>query len=72
MGTQEELAALMYQIRTAGMDVGQCCVVGNGVFFHEHRFARIFSERYDKELLRVDGQVSGWLAKDKPEPKTGA
>ena len=66
MGTQEELAALILELKQDGIAVGQCCVVTSGVFFPELKFAKIFSERHDKELTRVDAVVSGWLAKNKP------
>ena len=66
MGKQEELAALLYQLKADGIDVGRSCVVDEGVFFPEHVSADGFAKHYDKELVRVDGHVSGWLAKNKP------
>ena len=65
MGKQDELATFLRQVKDDGVDIGQCCVVPEGVFFGSLEIAKIFAERHDKELKRVDGQVSGWLAKNK-------
>lgn len=65
MGTQEELAKLIYKLAEDGIDLGDFSVSADGVFFRTHRPAEIFAGRYDKELVRVDGWVSGWLAKNK-------
>jgi tetrahydrodipicolinate N-succinyltransferase len=65
MGKQDELAKFVRQIRAAGVNVGQGCVVGKGVFFPSLTPARIFAKKHDKDLVRVNGQVSGWLARNK-------
>jgi hypothetical protein len=65
IGKQDELAKLVRQVKDAGIDIGQCCVVAEGVFFHSRKYAELFAEKHDKDLVRVDGQVSGWLARNK-------
>jgi len=64
MGKQDELATLVYQLKECGIDVGQYLVVPEGVFFESHKPADIFAKKHDKDLVRVSGQVSGWLAKE--------
>jgi hypothetical protein len=61
MGTQEELLKVALELTQCGILVGQCMVVTDWVFFTELRLAKGFSERFDKDLTRVDGVVSGWL-----------
>jgi len=68
MVDEDALAALLRQVREAGIDVGHCCVVLEGVFFQSQRTAAAFCERNDKQLVRVSGQVSGWLAKERRRP----
>jgi hypothetical protein len=44
-----------------------CCPVGNGVIFAEERFARIFAERHNKDLVELKDVVpSAWLARNRP------
>ena len=43
-----------------------CCVMGDAVFSASREFASIFAEKHDKDLIHIEGQISGWLAKDKP------
>ncbi len=66
MGKQDELATFMRQVEAAGLDIGNGCVVGNGVFSRSLQFARVFAQTHNKDLVRVNGQVSGWLARNKP------
>ena len=40
----------------------------DGVFFMSEKAARIFSEKYDKELV----QIGGWLAKNRDTTGLGA
>lgn len=68
MGKQDDVAALIHAVRQSGVDIGQFCVVTGGVFFSDRRFAQLFAEKHGKDLRRVDGQVSGWLAADRREP----
>lgn len=72
MGKQEELAALVYTLRAEGIDIGFCIAVDEGVFFNSRERAESFAQGYDKDLVRVDGQVSGWLAKNRPTKKNDA
>jgi hypothetical protein len=60
------VAALIYQLQQSGIEGWQCCVVPQGVFFRERQHAENFCERYGKELVPVEGLVTGWLAKNKP------
>lgn len=69
MGTQEELAQLVYQLRDSGVDLGSFSVVPQGVFFPSYKSAQIVAKKYNRDLVRVDGQVSGWLVKDR-DPET--
>jgi hypothetical protein len=69
MGKQEVVAKLLRQVKDSGVDVGQCCVVADGVFFPSHRSAVLFADKHDKDVVRVDGQVSGWLAKNRRPTK---
>jgi hypothetical protein len=62
---QEEFAALMHQLKELGLNIGQCCVLPEGVFFPSETSASLFSERHGKDLVKVDGLVSGWLVKNK-------
>jgi hypothetical protein len=72
MGKQDEVAKLIRQVKDSGIDIGQFCVVDDGVFFPSQKSARSYAKRHNKDLVRVDGQVSGWLARDKPRaPKSG-
>ena len=66
MGKQDELAKFIHQVQAAGLDVGSACVVGNGVFSQSLQFARVFAKKHNKDLVRVNGQISGWLARNKP------
>ena len=66
MGKQDELATFIRQVEAAGLDVGNGCVVANGVFSRSLQFARVFAQKHNKDLVRVDGQISGWLARNKP------
>jgi hypothetical protein len=66
VGKQEQLAALLYDLKASGIDVGQCCVVDQGVFFSSYKYAKNFAETHHKELVRVTAKVSGWLAKNRP------
>jgi hypothetical protein len=59
MGKQDKVAALIHLVKQSGIDVGQCCVVAEGVFFSDRRYAQLFAEKHGKDLKRVDGQVSG-------------
>ena len=65
MGKQEELAALVYQLKELGIGVEQYLVVPEGVFFASYEPADIFAKKHDKTLVRVDGHVSGWLGRNK-------
>ena len=65
MGKQDELAKMIYDIQQEGIDLGNFAVVPDGVFFTELRPAKIFAARHGKDLTQVDGQVAGWLAKDR-------
>ncbi len=65
MGKQDELAKFPRLVKDDGIDIGQCCVVPKGVFFHSLKTAKIFARRHDKDLIRIDAQVSGWLARNK-------
>ena len=65
MGNEEELAKLVRALRESGVDVGNCSIFPDGVFFDTQRSAMIFAEKHDKELVRIEGHVSGWLAKNK-------
>jgi hypothetical protein len=67
MGTHEEIARLMYLVKQEGMDIGQCRVVADGMFFYDHRLADLFSKHHDKELKRVDGLVSAGSPKTRTE-----
>ena len=64
MGKQEELAQLVYALLDSGIDVGKFTISLDGVFFDRYEPAQVFAERYNKDLVRVDGHVSGWLAKN--------
>jgi hypothetical protein len=66
MGKQDDLAKRIREVIDGGVDIGQFCVVDEGVFFSSREPADKFAKRHDKDLVRVDGQVSGWLARDKP------
>jgi hypothetical protein len=65
LGTHEDLAKLIYECREAGIDLGNFTVSAEGVYFETHGPAKSFAERHNKELKRVDGWISGWLAKNK-------
>ena len=65
MGNEEELAKLVRALRESGVDVGNYSVFPDGVFFDTQRSAMIFAEKHDKELVRIEGHVSGWLARNK-------
>ncbi len=65
MGKQEELPKLVYTLRESGVDVEDLTVVADGVLFQSHKPAVIFAERHDKDLVRVDGRTSSWLARNK-------
>jgi hypothetical protein len=52
-------------LRKSGIDLGKFTVWDDGVFFDTLRAAQIFAERHNKDLVQVDGQVSGWLAKNR-------
>jgi predicted NAD/FAD-dependent oxidoreductase len=71
MGKQDEFAKFIRQVRAAGLDVGNGCVVADGVFSESLQFARVFAKTHDKDLVRVDGQISGWLARNKSRKSTG-
>ena len=43
--------------------LGGCVVIGDGVMFESERFARIYCDKHEKDLVHVPG--SGWLAKNR-------
>ena len=65
MGKQDELAAMIYSLQQEGIDLEGPVAVDEGVVFTSLKAAKVFSERYGKDLTRMDGQVSRWLAKDR-------
>ena len=65
MGTQEELADFMYHAGQIGFDIGDHAAHGAGVVFKSYESARKFAETFDKDLVRIDGKVSGWLAQNR-------
>jgi hypothetical protein len=70
MASNRELEQQLRNLRAAGvLDIGMCCVVPDGVFCADEHFARAFAKRHDKELIRIEGEVPGWLAKNRPRPK---
>jgi hypothetical protein len=50
-----------------GVDLGDFSVVSDGELFQSHQPAAIFAAKYDKDLVRVDRRVSGWLARNRIE-----
>jgi hypothetical protein len=60
-----ELAETLRWLKSIGAEFGQCCVVPQGVLFMSERQASIFAEKHKKDLVRVEGDVSGWLAKNR-------
>jgi hypothetical protein len=65
VGTQEELADFIYKAKQGGIDVGDFAAHGAGVVFKSLESAKIFAERHDKTLVRIDGKVSGWLTQNR-------
>jgi hypothetical protein len=68
VGSQEELADFIYALKQEGADVGDWSVHPEGVVFQSVFEAKPYSERHGKILVRIDGKVSGWLAKN-PDPE---
>jgi hypothetical protein len=64
MGKREDLAKLIHALEAEGIDLGSYQVVDEGVIFPKLEPAKKFSNRYKKALVRIDGPVSRWLAKD--------
>ena len=67
MGRQDSLAKLIRQLKAHGINIGYACIVDEGVFFKTLKDAKGFAGRHKRDLVRVDGQVSGWLVKDPPD-----
>lgn len=65
MAKQEELATLLYQLKQEGIELGNYTTTGEGVVFDTYRPAQLFAERHGKELKRIDGKVTKWLAANK-------
>jgi hypothetical protein len=71
MRKQENVARLIGQIRTRDFDIGHFCVINETeVFFPSFRLAKSYAKNLDKVVVRVDGQISGWLVKDPPKGRT--
>lgn len=64
MMNRDELAKRLQGYKEAGLDIGQGCVVAEGVFFSLRESAEIAAKKYDRELVEIKGPVSGWLMKD--------
>ena len=68
MRTKEQLARFIAELEETGFDLDHAAMSDDGVFFKSEKAARIFSEKYDKELV----QIGGWLAKNRDTTGLGA
>jgi uridylate kinase len=66
MGRHEKLAKQIRELNDAGIEVGHAMVIGDGVFFRRREAAFSFARNHEREVVRVEGQVSGWLVKNPP------
>lgn len=64
MSNRAELAKRLKGYKAAGLDLGNGCVVAEGVFFSVYKAAREAAKKYGRELVKVSGPVSGWLMKN--------
>lgn len=65
MGTQEEIANFIYKAKQEGLDLGNWATHGAGIVFQSLKPAKIYADQHDKDLVRIDGKVSGWLAQNR-------
>jgi hypothetical protein len=65
MSAEDEAAKLLSALEDEGFEVGRCCVVPQGVFFSSKQLAKTFAKMHDKELVPIEGPVTGWLAKNR-------
>jgi hypothetical protein len=64
--TPDRLKEQLRQLQAEGLLAARMsCVTQDGVFFGSEHYARVFAERHNKELVRIDGEVPGWLARNK-------
>lgn len=61
MGTQEELAAFLYLVKQDNIEIGQCCVVPQGVFFGSSKIAQIFADK-QRQRAKAGRRPCLWLA----------
>ena len=66
MGKRDELAKFISDLKQRGIDVGNNAVHPAGVVFESVQYAKLFAEKFDRDLTRIDGQVSGWLVENNP------
>jgi hypothetical protein len=64
MSIKEELERFIADMKAAGLKMDRASMPA-GVFFESEKSARVFSEKFNKDLIPIEG---GWLAKNRPEP----
>jgi hypothetical protein len=65
MAAEEEATRLLRALEDDGYELGECCVVPQGVFFRSKQLARVFSQKYSKDLVPIEQPITGWLAKNR-------
>jgi hypothetical protein len=68
MGTNEDLARFIDDLKQSGMEVGEVHTTPDGVVFESLKTAIVYSQRHKKVLVRIDGQILHWLAKNQAQP----
>jgi hypothetical protein len=68
MDEAKDTEQLLRWLQGSGFEFGSCCVVPEGVFFRSKQFAATFARIHDKDVVPINGPVSGWLAKNRDTP----
>jgi hypothetical protein len=69
MGTNEDLATFIDDLKQSGVDVvGEIHATPDGVVFETLKTAIKYSERHKKVLVRISGTVCNWRAQNKEQP----
>jgi hypothetical protein len=64
MGISEEIAKFVADMERAGIAMDHASMPA-GVFFTSEQSARLFADKFGKEVVQVNG---GWVAMNRPQP----
>ncbi len=60
MGIKEELEKFVAEMEEMGLQMDHASMPA-GVFFESEKSAQVFADKFDKDLIQIDG---GWVARN--------